>query len=169
MPGVYAIAQRGAEVRPLRPDEPLVGANMAFRTAILREHPFNTVLGPRPDLVMRGEDDELGDRLRRRGLSGVWVGNACVRHYIPPERLNAAYIWQWHVGLGRTYLRKNGIAYEGTRLFGVPRWLYRQYVQEALKAALLSPLKGPRWFAAFQRSAILRGSILETRQRGPGR
>ena len=166
---VYALAMNGPEVRPMQPGENLIGANMAFRASSLKGFTFNTSLGPRPGSMIRGEDDELGERIRNHDLVGVWVGSAKVRHHIPAERLTAGYVRRWHVGIGETYLRKNGIVYEGRRLFGAPRWLYREYVQLMLVSLCLSPFRGPRWFHAFRRSAMLKGMILESRRQGPQR
>ena len=161
----YAIASRDPSVRPLGAGERPVGASMGFRTQILRSYPFDPILGRRGAALIHGDDNELIDRLYRDGHCGVWVGTARLHHYIQPVRLTERYIWDWHVGLGRSYLRQGRRTFSGHRLWGVPRWLYRQYGQELLRATLHRPGRGPRWFASFRQAAILRGMIVEFRDR----
>src|SRR5262249_41545379 len=82
----YALARHGEGPWPLG-ERFGVGANMATRRNAVREYQFNTGLGPRGGLALRGEDTELLGRMRAAGLLGVWVGSARVQHAIAPERL----------------------------------------------------------------------------------
>jgi glucosyl-dolichyl phosphate glucuronosyltransferase len=163
---IYAVRQLGEEVRPLRPHESPYGANMAIRREAHEIHRFDINLGPSGDNQIRGEEVVLFQGMRRRGLVGVWVGTAQVRHFIPAERLNRRYVWDWYYGLGRTCYRQQfidgcAIDLDGTRLGPYPRWLVRQSLEASLAAWTLSPWKGTRWLLEMQRSARLRGVMRE--------
>lgn len=161
--GPFAVRQLGPGVRPLADGEQVFGANMAFRAEALRGFRFNPALGRVGTGMLSGDETELMDRLKREGRTGVWVGPARVRHYIPAERLSAAYVWKFFHGLGRTYQRLT--PYDGNvpRLFGAPRWLVRRYLGERLRSMLLCPGRGAGWIDAFTRAAISRGVIDEFR------
>lgn len=164
---VYVITQRDSEVRPLRADEGIVGANMAFRTGILRSFPFNPQLGRVKDGLVGGDDTELVSRVRASGGRGIWVGPARVRHYIPADRLTRRYIRRWYVDAGRTDARMNGRR-GGPMIGGVPRWMIARYLTTLAVTLCREPLKDEQWCAAFRSSALLEGAIRELASRRHG-
>jgi glycosyltransferase involved in cell wall biosynthesis len=157
---MYAIQQLTAEVRPLAAGESPVGANMAFRTDVLRSCPFDPALGRMGSRLVGGEELDVFDRLRAAGAQGVWVGTARVQHYIPPQRLTRAYVRQWQLGCGRTLVRGNA-GRLGKAVWGVPRWALRRYAVSTLKAWCFRPGGGRRWLRAFLDAAHARGVIAE--------
>jgi glycosyltransferase involved in cell wall biosynthesis len=159
---VYALTAADGAVRPLGPDETPVGANMALRTEVQRQFPFDRRLGPAPGDKTNGEETDLVGRLRAAGHGGVWVGPAGVRHYIPADRLTAAYVRLWHVGLGRLFVRRHGLE-PAPALWGVPRWVWRRYGQHTLRSWCYAPFKGERWLREFCEAARFRGIIEEAR------
>ena len=108
----------------------------------------------------------LLETLLELGFQGLWVHDAKVRHFIPAERLTANYVWRWFSGYGKTVVRQNH-ALEGprrteaARLFGVPRWMLRRFVQSYLLSCLLSPLKSSLWVKYYLNAAICRGMMHE--------
>jgi glycosyltransferase involved in cell wall biosynthesis len=159
----FVIVDLGPTVRPLQPDEIPFGANMAMRREALQRERFNGRLGPCEDTQIRGEESELIARLRSNGQSGVWVGPARVRHFIPPERLTRRYLWSYYRGLGRTDARLNGCG-TSRLLGGAPRWAVRQYLTAKLAMTCLAPRKGRRWVQALRTAAKMRGIIGESRR-----
>lgn len=164
--GPFAVRQLGPGVRPLAAGEQVFGANMAFRTALLKGFRFDPALGRTGTGMLSGEETELIARLHRDGRHGVWVGPARVEHYIPAERLTAAYVWKFFHGIGRTNQRRDAAPAAGPRWFGLPRWLLRQYLAARARSVVLAPRRGAAWATSFTRAAVARGMIDEVRAAG---
>jgi len=160
--GAYVIVNYGDTERPLKPSDGVFGANMAFRTSIAREFPFNVRLGRNQGSLLGGEDVEIVQRMMRSGYHGVWVPSARINHFISSERLTKHYIWKWYHGSGLTFVRQGGLS-DCQYLWDAPRWVIKQYCLETLKAWFYSPFKGPRWFQSFIEAARYRGVIEEAR------
>jgi hypothetical protein len=116
------------------------GANMAVRTAEQRRFPYDPALGPRPDSGVRGEEVAMAHAMLDAGVEGRWVPGARVRHYIPARRQSIAYLREYYAGQGQ--VRRGGpVPAHHPRLFGRPRYLWRQAV-EAEVSYLLGRLRG---------------------------
>jgi len=139
------------------------GANMATRRACFDENSFEVRLGPQGNAQIRGEETALLKTWLKRGLEGLWVQEARVQHFIPKARLTERYVWDFHCGAGRTQVRRGDLA-PGKELFGVPRWVVRQYVENLVVSTLLSPTKNARWLGALTKAAICHGIIHELRE-----
>lgn len=161
--GPFAIRQLGPEVRPFSENELPFGANMAFRTALIRQHQFDPTLGRIGTGMLSGEETELVTCLRKQGHPGIWVGTARVQHYVAAERMTANYVWKFFHGLGRTnYLRDPGDP-NAPRLFGAPRWAIRRYVVDRCASVVFAPGHGRRWLTHWIAAAVDRGVIDEAR------
>jgi glycosyltransferase involved in cell wall biosynthesis len=158
----YAVVDHGPEVRLLRACETVYGANMAVRRSALGESRFDGRLGPCRKTEIRGEESALIECLQAAGHDGVWVGAAPVRHYIPPERLTADYLWRYFVGLGRTEIR-TGRALGSGSAGKAPWWALRSLGTAGLQMALFAPLKGRRWLEALRSAAKAWGILQEWR------
>lgn len=94
--GVLTIVEwdgRGEEGRDLPPGVAVYGANMAFRTATLRDiGGFPEDLGRVGKRLLSGEEVEVLDRLRARGLRVFYDGRVTVRHSIQRDRLRPAWL-----------------------------------------------------------------------------
>ncbi len=155
-------------------DEPFVpiiapllpfGANMATRVRCFEGCSFDVRLGPQPNSEIRGEETALLETWLDRGLSGLWVEEARVRHFIPRARLTERYIWDFHRGGGQMQVRLGDVA-PTKQILGVPRWLVRKYVENLVVSTLLSPTKNVRWLRALTMAAVCRGMIGEFRDQG---
>jgi glucosyl-dolichyl phosphate glucuronosyltransferase len=106
----------------------LVGANLAIRTAVLKE-----VGSFRPQLqrVKGGigslEDTELEFRLSAAGKRLMYLPDLIVYTQVLDERLDKAYHRRWYCGHGHFYavMRNEKFETSKLRLFDVPAHLYR--------------------------------------------
>lgn len=95
----------GTEVRPLDHSESLFGANMAFRRNIFSLLNFDSRLGLRGNVPLRGDETDLINRARTNGETVVWVPQAKVTHPIDSDRVGWGASGRYFWGLGRTHFR----------------------------------------------------------------
>jgi glycosyltransferase involved in cell wall biosynthesis len=78
------------------------GANMAVRAAEQRAHIFDPALGRQPwrHGVLSGEETSVLKRIAAAGGTGVWLPDADVEHWIPPERQTLDYLRRYYLGMG---------------------------------------------------------------------
>ncbi len=148
-------------------DEEPYGANMAFRTRLLKEHRFDPNLGLTGDNAIRGDELTLIADLRSKGIAGVWVPQARVKHFVVRERLTRSYLWKYCQGAGRTHVRQNPLEHlpqTEAALGGVPRWLFRRMAESWVRAQWKRLWSNREWVSAYRRAAIDSGIILEARQ-----
>ena len=165
--GAYAIRRLGAVVRPFSVKEYPYGANIGFRTDILKKYRFNPNLGRNGGEMLAGEEVDIINQFRKSGYQGVWVGTARVHHQIPAARLTKNYIWEYHRGVSRSQLRREPDSQCNTchYLFEVPRWVIRRYLECEIKACVYSLYKGQKWLNAFLETAYCHAVVDECRQR----
>lgn len=85
----------GEADRPLRENEHIVGANMAFRADLLREvGMFSTDLGRKGKQLLSGEESEVIAKIRANGYSVFYAATAKVFHIVHPERTRKSWLWQ---------------------------------------------------------------------------
>jgi glycosyltransferase involved in cell wall biosynthesis len=166
--GPFAIRQLGPEVRPFAESEMPFGANMAFRTALIRTLQFDPTLGRIGSHMLSGEETELVKQLRSLGYTGFWVGPARVQHYVAPERMTADYVWKFFHGLGRTKQRLVPHERDVPMLLRAPRWVVREYLVERFKSLIYAVNRSPAWLRSLTRAAVARGIIDECRARRQG-
>lgn len=153
----WALVDHGPDVRPLSDAEYCHGANMAFRTALLRKYPFDPKYGRVGDKLTSGDDSDVVGRVRRDGHPGVWVGDAPVNHYLPAERLTSAYAYE--VIRCNKLTGKSDVTDTPSTLFGAPRWAWVKYLKAVARMWLFGPGKGPKWVDALVDRAKARGVI----------
>jgi glucosyl-dolichyl phosphate glucuronosyltransferase len=115
-----------------------IGANLAFaREALVAVGGWRTDLGKVNNTLTSGEDHEIFCRLRRFNLySGFYDPEIAVRHYVPARRLTRRYFRQWFYWSGRTHALMLDDLYPQvdmarvTRIAGLPRFLWRQALQQ---------------------------------------
>jgi hypothetical protein len=167
--GPLVIRRLGAEVRPLAEQEDVFGANMAFRTGLLKQVRFDPNLGRVGAGLVGADETDVVRRLRSGGCGGVWVGTARVRHFIPAQRASSAFLWAFHAGLGRTRVRTGAVMFPAAVPIwrGTPRWLYRA-AWRARIAAAARWVTFRDWLDAYANAANLAGMIEELRSGGSG-
>lgn len=139
------------------------GANMATRRDCFEDSSFDIRLGPVETTNFQHEETGLLQTCLDRGLRGLWVKEAGVRHFTPKERLTERYVWRFHWCAGRTHVRR-GVLTGSKELFGVPRWALRAYVENLVASKLLAPTKNERWIRSLKTAAFCRGVIEEYRK-----
>jgi len=161
--GPFALRDLGSDVRPFVDREAPFGANMGFRTSGIRGFEFDTRLGRVGTGMLSGDETLLIDRLKAEGRTGIWIGPARVRHFIPTARMTIEYIWKFFHGLGRT--RQILIPYNrNVVLVGSgPRWIWKRFLLAKAKATLATPLQGRLWLKNYIDAAVYRGILDECR------
>jgi glycosyltransferase involved in cell wall biosynthesis len=173
--GALAIPDNGPARLPISAGEPThvmpIGANMAVRaTVISRLGGLRTDLGKLSGSLRTGEDHEFFLRLLRAGCRGVYEPHALVRHLVPAERLERGYFRRWLHQNGRDVARLERL-YRSTSpfMFGVPRYLWRRLIADALSTARAS-IGGDQagrfasalrviWFAGYLRESWFGGTV----------
>jgi glucosyl-dolichyl phosphate glucuronosyltransferase len=143
--GTIAVKDHGSEpfIFEERRKTPL-GVNMAVRRELIDE-----IGGFRPDLGRRGnsllgqEQAEFFYRSRAAGALGLYVPEMVVRHHVPSARLTAHYFRRWWYWKGISQARLHRIHQKTElgldlarvpRVLGVPRYMLRSIVSEAMAA-----------------------------------
>jgi len=135
--GFFAAYDLGEVDRAYRPSDRLpIGAGMAVRRALVEAvGGFREDLGPRGRQRGTGEDTDLIERARARGLRGRYVGRALAWHLIPEERLRLRAFVDYGIGKG---INQHRLQAPGAR-----RGSYLRIVEQTARA-LPQALRG-RW------------------------
>ncbi|RUL87168.1 glycosyltransferase [Tautonia sociabilis] len=161
--GPLVVLDYGPEVRPMTPGETAFGANLAFRANVLKGHSFDPSLGRKGTSLIGYDEYDLMNRLRRSGHTGVWVGTARVRHYIPRRRMSERFVWEWFVADGQSQIRIGARQIGGRRVLGFPPHLVRRYARYRAKSLLRSGRKDDAWMTSFIEAARTLGYLKELR------
>ena len=121
----YASRDLGEESVPLSREVLPFGANFAVRMREQRRYLYDPHLGVRPDSVIGGEETTVIIRMLEDGVTGRWVPSARVRHYIPATRQTIPYLRKYFKGYGEYCALQDAVTNEA-KLFGRPRWLWRE-------------------------------------------
>ena len=143
--GVVAILDYGPDAMEFGRRVPL-GVNMAIRRqAFERVGGFDTRLGRKAGTLLGQAEREWFLRARAAGLSGYYLPDVELQHWVPANRLTKEYFRRWFYwrGIARAMLyAQNGLDMERPEssqlnfrdvphLAGVPRYLYRTALQAA--------------------------------------
>ncbi len=139
------------------------GANMAFRRDVFSFERFDPRIGLCGDDHVRGDETAFFHKLRQRGLTGIWVPTAEVRHFVGRERATVRFLWKYHVGMGRTEVRLSANPSDGAALGGAPRWLYRTLWVSGSRALMSRALAKKSWVRDYAEFATQYGKWLEFR------
>jgi glucosyl-dolichyl phosphate glucuronosyltransferase len=142
--GVLAVPDSGDERVPITSAAAKVmpiGANMAVRARVIASlGGLRTDFGKLEGTLRTGEDHEFFLRMLGAGYRGVYEPSAVVRHFVPRERLDRAYCRRWLFQNGQDVARLDeSYSAPVARLFGVPRYLWRQtgsHVISLIRASL---------------------------------
>ena len=94
---------------------------------------YDPFLGRKGNELISGEESELLSSVISKGMFGVWLPRARVKHFIPRERLTRKYVREYFRGSGVTAVRMQRDASDGwCYIYGVPRWLVRTLIANAL-------------------------------------
>jgi glucosyl-dolichyl phosphate glucuronosyltransferase len=153
----YAVRDLGPEEVPLTPMLLPYGANMAVRTAEQRSHPFDPSLGNRGAERIGGEETGVLREILAAGATGLWLPQARLLHYLPPDRLSLDYLRQYYLGRGRR-LHADGEGQDGMR-WGVPGWIAQLGAAEVAYRLGRVLDRPDLWARGLRRSWIARGYL----------
>lgn len=141
------------------------GANFAVRIEEQRRFLYDPHLGVRPDSIIGGEETTVIKSMLADGVAGRWVPEARVRHYIPEGRQTIAYLRNYYEGYGEYCARQDATTADA-RLFGAPRWLWREAVTAETKYRLHRLLSQPEvWIQDLIASSQAWGQLRGFRKR----
>lgn len=137
------------------------GANMAFRTSVLRRSPFDSFLGPSGTTRVNGSEKALILQLLASGHAGRWVEEARVEHCIQEKQMTTDFLRWYFTGQGAAMALVP--AEPGMKmLWGRPRWLWREAVSAELQYRVRRLVASPRtWMVDLKRASVARGRLTQ--------
>ena len=178
---VYALRSMGTEPLPIS-NEALpsgsstlpYGVNMAVRREEQLRFPYDPTLGLRPGSQIRGEETAVILAMLKAGITGWWLPDARVRHFIPQSRQTVGYLRRWFHGDGEEKGKQMRDA-NYPKLFGRPRWLVRVAIEAEVRYLIRRLQTRPQeWIRDLIDASVawgqLRGFMLrrELGERAPG-
>ncbi len=138
------------------------GLNMAFRRSAFEKYGlFRTDLDVSGSGGLLGGDTEFGKRLLHLGEKIVYSPKAVVFHPVAQERISRSYFLRYHLRLGRTEIRMEGWPSEAVLYFGVPRYMFRIFVEKCQR--WLFTVGGEKRFSHKAQVYHLLGQMIEAR------
>jgi glycosyltransferase involved in cell wall biosynthesis len=124
----YGILDHGNEPLPLTQKRVPYGANMVVRTKDQSRYFYDPRLGVSPKSRIGGEETTMVRAMLSAGATGWWVPRARVRHYIGEGHQTTRYLRRYFFGYGE-YLGRQMSDHGRQKLFGRPRWVWRQAIE----------------------------------------
>lgn len=157
----YALLNLGPQPLLLNGRNVPFGANYAVRLDAQRSQLYDPSLGRRGAVLTAGEETAVLYALVRRGLTGRWIPDAVVRHFIPARRQTIGYLRRHYAGNGRA------MAYEfdDPRSFlGCPYWVWRVAVESEASYRYYRLIGAPaRWAEHLVLASRAWGAIFSDR------
>jgi glycosyltransferase involved in cell wall biosynthesis len=139
------------------------GANFGTRRAIHDQLGFDMALGRvGADGGCLSEESTFFEAAISMGFKGLWMADCPVRHVITVERQSVRYLRRYYRLAGAT----PGTVHPGAAsLFGRPRWLWREWIQNEIAFLFLRRSTASRWFPHLKRAATAQGALFARRWR----
>ena len=139
------------------------GANFGTRRAIHDQLGFDMALGRvGADGGCLSEESTFFQAAINMGFKGLWMADCPVRHVIPVERQTVRYLRGYYRLAGAT---PGTVAPGAASLFGRPRWLWREWLQNEVAYLFLRRSGAARWFPHLKRAATAQGALFARRWR----
>lgn len=138
----------GEATRPFEPHEHPLGANMAFRRDVAKGFAFDVKVGHRAGCMFGGDETKYVAAIRAAGHSGLWIGAAKLRHFIPAARMTPTFLAKWCADNGTAEAREIYNASD-TQLLGMPRWGLRLLLQAELSLLWALLCRSDTWVKPF--------------------
>jgi glycosyltransferase involved in cell wall biosynthesis len=158
----FAALDLGTQEIPFVPGRTPYGANLAYRTDVLRKFPFDPSLGVIKGKRLNGEETTVIEAMLSAGHTGWWVPDAPVKHFIPRNRQSVEFLRTYYRGLGERLAVTQG--HDATpRFLNRPRWLWRHWI-ESEWAFRWQRLRGQHnaWVEALRCAALAQGRLSVT-------
>jgi glycosyltransferase involved in cell wall biosynthesis len=116
-----------------------IGANLAFkRSAFEKYGGFRPDLDRRKRKLLMGGDVEFYQRIKKAGELTMYYPNAIVYHCPDSSRLTKMYLRRWYFRIGEWGAQKFVSGASVPTLRTVPRWKYRQVLEQLLRSLVMS-------------------------------
>lgn len=160
--GAYVIRDLGPAPVELDPSTVPWGANMAVRTDVARQVPYDPRLGLKGRDRVGGVETQHLRRIIDLGYRGWWVPDARAQHVIGADRLNLDHVRRYFEGMGRTIGLKHGA--------GLPdSWFEALAFERRFRQAIASGLASEVWMPLLIEASLARGRCRTHRDgRRPG-
>jgi glycosyltransferase involved in cell wall biosynthesis len=123
----FCAIDHNREEGPLPNSLPVWGANMGFCLDAVAGYTFDPSFGDDHGTNLIGGDDaRFMQCIRRNNGIVIWCPSMVVNHYVDPARIQLSYLRRYTIGRTRGQLRCEGTVFPGMRIFGAPRWLWKQ-------------------------------------------
>lgn len=153
----YATCNLGEECLNFARGKTPFGANFAVRTEVQRRYPYDPSRGRIAREMLSGEETAVVSAMLSDGLSGRWLPEARVRHFIPRHRQTVHYLRSYYEGHGIMMARESG-PMTTVKLLGRPRWLWRAWITSEIQFRVRRVTSRPEvWIEDLKRAAVLRG------------
>jgi glycosyltransferase involved in cell wall biosynthesis len=134
--------------KPYGPELPgalMYGGNaVILRTLLNRVGPYDVALGPTAKKLLRGDDDDMFERLMQTNTKGTYLPQLIIYHHITTSRLTKKYFRRWCWGTGVSYARlSRNRGAQVTTLFGAPRYLYRKLAEALFRLVFFVDRRSP--------------------------
>ena len=91
----FSVIDWGVGTQDLASDQWLAGANIGYRRKVIVEvGGFSGKLGRKGKLLLSCEESLLNFQIKKNGHRIIYNGQACVDHYVMPDRMNASWLMQ---------------------------------------------------------------------------
>lgn len=128
--GVIGWREYGEEEWVYGRDTPmLTGGHAVFKREVFDQIGFFPEdVGPIGKNFLSCGDDIIYDRLLSAEKRGIYFPDLVVFHFVPQYRVSKSYYRQWCFGAGMSWnlMDAKYKSFDGVRIFGVPRYMYRQ-------------------------------------------
>jgi glucosyl-dolichyl phosphate glucuronosyltransferase len=121
----------------------LSGGHAVFKRSVFDEIGLlPEQIGPIGKNLIGCEDDVIFHKLMSKNIKGIYCSKLVFYHYVPEYRLSKSYYRQWCFGAGisKYLMDKHFERIDGTRIFDIPRWMFRNFIfsiYEKVKYSLL--------------------------------
>jgi GT2 family glycosyltransferase len=133
-PGVTAILSDDAYASIIG-----IGANIAFQRSLFEKYgEFRPDLDRRKGKLLMGGDVEFYQRIKNAGELTMYYPAAIVYHCPDSGRLTKMYLRRWYFRIGEWGARKFVPGTRAPTLRNVPRWKYREVLEQLLLSLVMS-------------------------------
>lgn len=155
--------QEEGAIKPSR----IWGANMAVRRRVIEQGlTFNPSVGPKGANYIMGSETEFLNRAHDAGIKMAYLPSAVVQHQVRPEQMTLDWIRGRAFRLGRGRVAVSQEFQVFNKLWGVPLFVWRQYVQLYLKSLLFTlGRQNTRAYDTLIEYEQIRGIVSELRRR----
>ena len=114
----------------------ITGGHGIFKAQVFRDIGlYEENVGAAGKGFISGEDEILYDQLLIHEKRGVYNPKLVIYHYVPAYRLDKNYYrrWLFGVGISRYLADTHYKPFDGAKLLGVPRWMYRKALSRIIE------------------------------------